>query len=252
VEEVIYAGTEPSALYRSPDGGETWEERPSLLALPSAKTWSFPPRPETHHVRWIAPDPHAAGRLYVAIEAGALVSSPDSGRSWVDRRPGSPYDTHMLVVHPRVPDRLYSAAGDGYFESRTGGATWERRDEGLRHHYVWGLVVDQSDLETVVISAAASAAAAHRAERAESWIYRKTAGQSWRAITLGLPSPAATTVSALVADATHGALYAANNRGVYRSADMGLSWERLELSWPERLHAHRVVGLTVAATAPEP
>lgn len=245
-EDVVYAGTGPSALYRSMDGGETWEERPALLALPSAKTWSFPPQPETHHVRWIAPDPHVSGRLFVAIEAGALVSSADSGRSWADRRPDSPYDTHTLVVHPRVVGRLYSAAGDGYFESHTAGATWGRREDGLRHRYVWGLAVDPNDIETVVISAASSAAAAHRTERAESWIYRRTSGQSWRPVSEGLPAPAGTTISALVADATDGGLYAANNHGVYRSVDVGASWERLEVPWPERHEVGRVLGLAVA------
>ena len=56
----VYAGTEPSALYRSDDRGETWRELTSLLDLPSRPTWSFPPRPWTSHVRWIAPSPHEA------------------------------------------------------------------------------------------------------------------------------------------------------------------------------------------------
>src|SRR5215468_5978234 len=46
---VVWAGTEPSALYRSEDGGSSWVERPALKYLPSAPTWSFPPRPWTHH-----------------------------------------------------------------------------------------------------------------------------------------------------------------------------------------------------------
>ena len=62
---VVWAGTEPSALFRSEDGGDTWEGRPALQDIPSAPTWSFPPRPWTHHVRWIAPDPSASGRLFV-------------------------------------------------------------------------------------------------------------------------------------------------------------------------------------------
>src|SRR5215211_499196 len=52
----VYAGTEPSALYTSNDGGDSWERMESLNALPSSKSWSFPPRPWTHHVRWIEPD----------------------------------------------------------------------------------------------------------------------------------------------------------------------------------------------------
>src|SRR5690606_33407832 len=163
---VVYAGTEPTALYRSRDAGETWEERRALLALPSAPTWSFPPRPETSHVRWIASDPLVPQRIFVAIEAGALVTSSDGGLTWTDRRPGSPYDTHTLVVHPRETGRLYSAAGDGYFESTTSGVEWERREDGLRHRYAYGLAVEPDDPDTVVISTARSAMSAHSAERA--------------------------------------------------------------------------------------
>src|SRR5690348_5498874 len=60
---VVYAGTEPSALYRSTDGGATWRECAALRALPSAPTWSFPPRPYTSHVRCITLDPRTPGVL---------------------------------------------------------------------------------------------------------------------------------------------------------------------------------------------
>src|SRR5690625_5110418 len=65
---VVWVGTEPSGLFRSEDGGRTWRDHPNLLELPSASTWSFPPRPHTHHVRSIVPDIHRAGRIFVGIE----------------------------------------------------------------------------------------------------------------------------------------------------------------------------------------
>jgi photosystem II stability/assembly factor-like uncharacterized protein len=49
--DVIWVGTEPSAVWRSADGGETWEQTSRLDALRSSSTWAFPPKPETHHVR---------------------------------------------------------------------------------------------------------------------------------------------------------------------------------------------------------
>jgi photosystem II stability/assembly factor-like uncharacterized protein len=187
-------------------------------------------------------------RLFVAIEAGALVSSTDAGRSWTDRQPGGPYDTHTLIIHPAVRDRLYSAAGDGYFESRTGGATWERPESGLEHRYLWSVAVDPHDPEMVLISAARSARSAHDAARAESLIYRKSAGEPRRAVTEGLPDPAGTTISVLVADPTAmGHHYAANNRGVYHSSDLGESWERLDITWPESNLSQRVAGLVLIA-----
>src|SRR5579859_2642175 len=56
-EEVVYAGIDQSALWRSEDAGRSWEPLRALNELPSAPTWSFPPRPETSHVRWITLDP---------------------------------------------------------------------------------------------------------------------------------------------------------------------------------------------------
>src|SRR6266540_2735533 len=94
----IYAGTEPSRLFRSDDGGRTWRELEALLELPSQPTWSFPPRPWTSHVRWIAPSPHDADLLLVGIELGGLMRSSDGGRSWHDHRLGE----HRPLRRPRA------------------------------------------------------------------------------------------------------------------------------------------------------
>jgi hypothetical protein len=40
---LVYAGTEPSAVFRSDNGGDSWVDLAELRALPSANTWSFPP-----------------------------------------------------------------------------------------------------------------------------------------------------------------------------------------------------------------
>jgi|SRR5689334_18183915 len=229
---VIYIGTEPSAVYRSEDGGEQWEALDTLRELPSASTWSFPPHPETHHVRWLEPDPHQPGRVFACIEAGALVRSDDRGRSWHDRVEGGPYDTHTLATHPIARDRLYSAAGDGYFESDDAGKTWRKLEAGLHHHYLFSVAVDREEADTVVVSAAAGPFRAYDPSRAESAVYRKAAGSEWREVRGGLPDAKGTTVSTLAATAG-GVFWAANNRGVYRSADGAESWERLAIPWPE-------------------
>src|ERR687886_257054 len=109
----VYAGCEPSMLFRSTDGGQTWQELESLQSIPSRPTWSFPPRPWTSHVRWIAPSPHDAARLLVGIELGGLMYSDDGGQTWADHRPGAQRDVHALAWHPRVPGRAYEAAGCG-------------------------------------------------------------------------------------------------------------------------------------------
>ncbi|MFC6768344.1 WD40/YVTN/BNR-like repeat-containing protein, partial [Natrinema soli] len=82
---VVYAGTEPSRVYRSRDGGDSWTRLEGLVDLPSADEWYFPPRPDTHHVRWLEVDPFDPDRLYVGIEAGAFVYTPDGGDTWHER-----------------------------------------------------------------------------------------------------------------------------------------------------------------------
>lgn len=245
-EGTVYAGTEPSAIFRSQDGGASWQICSGLTELPSASTWSFPPRPDTHHVRWIEPDPVVAGRLFVCIEAGALVRSHDGGQTWKDRVPGGPYDTHKLATHPLAPGRLYSAAGDGYFESDDGGATWRQPEAGLQHHYLYGLAVDPVNPDTVLVSAASGANQAHNARVAESLIYRKTAGEKWQPVRDGPPEAGGTTVSILAANTTEpGVFYAANNHGLFRSADAGLTWEQLDIAWSEAYQSQRVEALVV-------
>lgn len=244
----VYAGTEPSALFRSTDGGETWEELRDLKALPSAPTWSFPPRPETHHVRWIAVDPHDARNVFVAIEAGALVRSQDGGDTWLDRTRDGPYDTHTLALHPHERGRLYSAAGDGYYESRDGGRSWKNIESGLRHGYLFGVAVDPDDADAVVISAASGPGRAYYASSATSFIYARTGRGDWIGVRDGLPEPKGTTISFL---ATHReephVVYAANNRGVFRSRDAGMTWRRLDVPWPQRFVEQSVQGLVLAA-----
>lgn len=241
--DVVWAGTEPSALYRSPDGGDTWEALPPLTDLSTADEWSFPPRPHTHHVRWIEPDPHEPDRLYVGIEAGALLVSADGGRTWIERPSGARYDNHQLAAHPTHEGRVYSAAGDGYAETTDFGETWLHPQEGLEHRYVWSVAADPADPGIVLVSAASGAYAAH-SQPAESYVYRRTEGAGWHRLD-GLPTGEGVTraVLAPVADST---FIAANNRGVFRSTDGGNSWSALDVAWSDRFVDHTVRGLAVA------
>ncbi len=337
---VLWAGTEPSALFRSEDGGATWQERPSLREIPSAPTWSFPPRPWTHHVRWIEPDPAVADRLFVAIELGGVMKSEDGGRTWQeraalrtipsnptwsfpprpwthhvrwiepdpaeaarifvaielggvmksedggvtweDRKPGAKLDAHTLRAHRLAPGRLYEAAGDGYAETGDGGATWQPGDAGLGWRYLWGMAVDPADPQTVVLSASPGPRHAHDADwgdrswddeheagrrRApqgvysgrppwagydwhgpEAWLYRRTGDGPWQAVTEGLPDARGTLAYVLAADEAEAhVLYASPwSDAIYRSADGGRTWERLDVAWPEGHTARRVNALAVS------
>jgi hypothetical protein len=89
--------------------------------------------------------------------------------------------------------------------------------------------------------------AAHNDRSAEAALYRRTKGGAWQPLHSGLPNPQGTRAYVL---ATHGAepgvFYAATRRDVYRSADAGLSWEKLSVTWPPDAHFTTVNAVVVA------
>ena len=229
---VVYAGTEPSGIFRSATAGNDWVDLAGLHQLPSASSWSFPPRPETHHVRWIEADVNDANRLFVAIEAGALVRTFDAGQTWRDRVSGGPYDTHRAATHPLAPGRIYSAAGDGYFESADAGDSWSSPDDGLHHGYLVDIAVSPTDPDTVVVSATHGPFVAYRPQSAESYIYRRTGRNAWEVAMSGLAPASGTTASRFaVQPEDKGVIYAANNRGVWQSDDGGRRWTSVNVPW---------------------
>jgi photosystem II stability/assembly factor-like uncharacterized protein len=223
--DVVWAGTEPSAVWRSADAGMTWERTTRLDSLPSSSEWAFPPRPETHHVRWIACHPSEPGRLWVAVEAGALISTENGGRTWRDRVAGGPYDTHELAVHPAAPDTLRVAAGDGYYESHDGGATWTSPRDGFDVGYLRSVAIDPGDSDAVLVSASSGPRTAYVAGRSDGRIYRRGGTGSWERVSGGWPAMPRTIAPLLLAGAGSGELWAADERGLHRTGDGGINWE---------------------------
>jgi len=225
--DVVWIGTEPSAVWRSADGGETWEQTSRLDVLPSSPTWAFPPKPETHHVRWMACHPQQAGRLWVAIEAGALVSTTDGGRSWRDRVAGGPYDTHELAIHPDLPESLRVAAGDGYYESDDGGATWRSPRSGLDVNYLRSVAIDPGQSDVVIVSASSGPHSAYAAGASDGRLYRRAEHGHWERIREGWPETPSTIAPLLTPGAQAGELWAADERGLHHSGDGGVVWRKV-------------------------
>jgi BNR/Asp-box repeat len=215
----VWAGTEPSALFVSRDGGESWEERTALQEIPSKPRWSFPPRPWTSHVRWIAPSPHDPELLLVGIELGGVMRTTDAGASFSDHRPGAQLDCHCLAWHPTAAGRAYETAGGGAAWSADGGESWEPADEGRDRNYCWALAVDPADPDRWWCSASTGPMAAHGGGDAQGRIYRWEDGR-WTALTDVL----ATMPYALLA--RDGVLYAGFADGLLQaSTNGGESWE---------------------------
>ncbi len=249
---VVYIGTEPSAVYRSDDGGMSWHEGQPVTDLPSSGSWSYPPRPFTHHVRWLGLDPIEPRRLYACIENGAFIRSTDNGATWHDRTSDGPHDTHTFATHPKAPGRLYSAAGDGfmrpgrgYAESPDRGETWVRISDGLAQHYLYGMAVDAVDPDGVLVSASPSPNQAHNPMAAEAHVYRKH-GNSWREVTAGLPEAAGTMIHILAAHPTRGGVaYALCNRGLFQTEDGGDHWTAVPIPWPDHYRFWHMNALAV-------
>lgn len=223
--DLIWVGTEPSEIWQAANGGDLWLETHPLETLPSSAEWSFPPRPDTHHVRWIGCHPREAQRLWIAIEAGALISTRDGGRTWHDRVPGGPWDTHELAIHPDAPTALRVAAGDGYFESDDGGATWRSPEDGLEVGYLRSVAIDPVRREVVIVSAANGPRSAYVAGVSDGRVYRRQGNGRWERVTHGWPDPPRTIAPLLAAGARE--LWAADERGLHRSDDGALSWREV-------------------------
>src|SRR3712207_4874562 len=131
LDGAIYAGTEPSALFVSRDEGRSWRELEGMKNLPSAHTWSFPPRPWTSRVRAIAPSYEDPDLVVVGIELGGIVRSTDGGETWQDQRPGAQPDCHSLSAHPEATELLYEAGGGGFAQSTEFGGGWEGAGGGV-------------------------------------------------------------------------------------------------------------------------
>jgi hypothetical protein len=212
----VYAGTEPSALFRRDQGG--WVELEALQELPSRPTWSFPPRPWTSHVRAIAPSPHDPDLLLVGIELGGLMRSRDGGATWEDHRLGAQRDVHALAWHPTVRGRAYEAGGGGAAWSEDGGVTWRPADGGRDRHYTWALAVDPGDPDVWFVSASTGPGAAHGGRDPHARLYRREGDAAWQPLDAAPTSSMPYALSfaaggALVLGLLDGRLFASNDRG---------------------------------------
>jgi photosystem II stability/assembly factor-like uncharacterized protein len=232
---VAYAGTEPSNLYRSEDGGISWQRLPALRELPSEPRWSFPGRPWTHHVRTIALHPTDPDWILVGIELGGVMRSLDAGSSWADHNPQAHSDAHRLLTHPLAPERVYEAAGQGVALSEDRGDSWARFEDGLDRRYAWATAVDPADPDLWYVAVSRSPFAAHGAGDGEARLMRSLGGGWSPADDWGDAPELRRMPYALTTLPWEPGTLLAGLRGgtLLLTRDSGESWERLRLALPD-------------------
>lgn len=94
----LFAGTNDPALYRSFDDGATWHELRSFRRLPSQGVWESPVDPHRARVRALESPPDCPEQVVVGVESGGFHISEDSGETWTDRRDRGPDDFHRVLA----------------------------------------------------------------------------------------------------------------------------------------------------------
>ncbi len=137
---VWYAGTSPQGLFRSEDGGDTWDGVNGFNENPDRTTWcgidgGTPDGPKLHSV---IVDPRDANHLYIGMSSGGVMESKDRGRNWsgllggmevvtgFDVKIQAAHDPHCVRLHPLMPDRLYQQNHCGIYRIDRPSSTWVR------------------------------------------------------------------------------------------------------------------------------
>jgi photosystem II stability/assembly factor-like uncharacterized protein len=102
------AGSEPARVYRSADGGRSWEELDGITRIPGHEHWYLPYSPRAGAAR----NAYVSGdRLLVAAEVAGLLRSDDGGRTWVCEPVAGDEDVHHVTGHPDDRDLVYASLG---------------------------------------------------------------------------------------------------------------------------------------------
>ena len=195
----MYAGTEPGAVFRSDDGGETFSLVRGLWDHPHRPEWGAGFGGQAFHT--ILPHPTDPSSLTVAISTGGCYQTSDGGDTWAARNKGVRADflpegqqypefgqcVHKVARHPDRPERLFMQNHGGVYRSDDHGASWESIADGLPSDFGFPVLVHPHDPDTVYVFPLGGGAGRYPPEaRARVW-RSQDAGSSWERDGEGLP-----------------------------------------------------------------
>lgn len=248
--DVVYAGVEPSALFRSDDGGTSFELVRGLWDHPHRPQWT--PGFGGKAVHTVVPHPTDPARMVVAMSAGGVYRTDDGGDHWQASNAGikayflpDPYPefgqcVHKVSAHPARPEQLFAQNHHGVYRSDDGAASWTSIADGLPSDFGFAMVSHPH--RPGVIYNFPLVADGHRMPPDDRCrVYRSVdAGDTWTALTDGLPTepfyPAVLRDAMTTDDAgTAGVYFGTRSGEVYASADEGDHWRQVAAHLPDVL-----------------
>jgi photosystem II stability/assembly factor-like uncharacterized protein len=143
---VWYAGASPQGLFRTTDGGDTWEPVDGWNDHPRWGEWAEWPdvegTPDGSMLHSVIVDPRDASHLYIGLSGGGVFESTDRGADWHPMNAGCAadffpepvefgHDPHCVRMHPQNPDRLYQQNHCGIYRIDRPSTTWERIGDNM-------------------------------------------------------------------------------------------------------------------------
>lgn len=238
----MYLGVEPSCLFESTDGGDSWAPVEGFMNHPHRERWM--PGKGGLCMHTVLPHPDDPERMVVAFSTGGVYRTEDAGASWhpsnqgvraeflPDKHPEFGQCVHKVVHHPGRPERYFLQNHWGLYRSDDGADSWEDIANGVPSDFGFAMAGHPHDPDTVYIVPLESDGFRCCPE-AKLRVYRtRDAGASWHPLAQGLPQDGAyETVlrDALCTDTASpaGVYFGTRNGGVYASRDDGENWTQL-------------------------
>jgi photosystem II stability/assembly factor-like uncharacterized protein len=239
--DTVYAGVEDAALYRSTDGGRSWNELAGLRGHETAQYWA--PGAGGMCLHTIVLDPTRPDRITVAISAAGVFQSDDAGKTWRTANKGlsSPgilpdaeaevgHCVHRIAMHPARPDVLFMQKHWDVMRSNDGGLSWHEISGNLPTDFGFTIDVHAHEPETVFVVPIKSDAEHYPLDGKLQVFRNRTGGDEWEALTNGLPQRDCyvnVLRDAMAVDKMDpcGVYFGTTGGQVYASANGGDSWE---------------------------